>query len=88
MNNSINRKERRKYEASLKKNNLKEYALLKSQSISRGKQLHLENTQNTQKLIQHQLEEKQFQIEETLRSNGYSEEQINKYIADWITFNS
>ncbi len=79
------RKQRRAYENFLKKTNPEAYRQWKSESLSRGKSIHENNQEAINKSLESQYEVYQEKIIERLKSEGKSQEEIDRHISIWVS---
>lgn len=79
------RKQRRSYELWLKKNNPTEYREWKSESIKRGKSIHQQTIESANKALEEKYEAQQGKIIEKMKSEGKSQEEIDRHISIWIS---
>lgn len=84
MGASQNRKQRREYELYLKKTDPKKYKEWKSGVSERGKQYHQAVEESARAAQNEFLEEKQRNMILDLRNRGYSDAQIDEYMAKWV----
>ena len=89
MSQSPNRRQRRAYLKSagiLKaKNqlNFNDWSALVSENIKKGKELHEQNVDFYDKQIGEQLQAKENSMVSFWKENGYSQEQIDKFLESW-----
>jgi len=82
---STARKQRRSYELWLKKTNPIAYREWKSESLKRGKFIHEQNVEAVNKSLEEQYEAHQGKIIERLKSEGKSQEEIDRHISIWVS---
>ena len=77
------RKQRRLYEAYLKKFHPAQYKEWKSGVIARGKKIHEANVEAANKVQEEYYENLQTKIVQDLRAQGKTNDEIDAYINDW-----
>jgi hypothetical protein len=78
------RKQRRLYEAYLKKFHPAQYKEWKAGVIARGKKIHEANVEAANKSQEEYYEKLQMKIVQDLRAEGKSNDEIDAYINDWV----
>lgn len=81
--NSQHRKQRRAYELWLKKNDPIKYREWKSESQSRGRQIHTENVEKVRQTESECYENLQTNMIVDMRRNGLSDMEIDERIENW-----
>lgn len=81
---SQSRKQRKDYERWLKKNNTEAYKQWKSESLERGRALTEEQEEKIRQYESEYYEKKQTNMILNLRSQGFSDSDIDKEIAIWV----
>jgi hypothetical protein len=78
------RKQRRLYEAFLKKFHPAQYREYKAGVIERGKKIHASNVEEIRKAEEARYEAIQTRLIQDMRNEGKSNEEIDEYINDWV----
>jgi hypothetical protein len=78
------RKQRRLYEAYLKKFHPAQYREYKAGVIARGKQIHEQHVEATRKNEEAYYEAIQTKMIQQMREEGISNDAIDEYINDWV----
>lgn len=78
------RKQRRLYEAYLKKFHPAQYKEYKAGVIARGKKLHEQHVESTRKQEEAYYEAIQTRMIQQMRDEGRTNDQIDEYINDWV----
>jgi hypothetical protein len=78
------RKQRRLYEAYLKKFHPAQYKEWKAGVIARGKKIHEANVEAANKYQEEYFEKQQTKIIQDMRAEGKTNEEIDAYINDWV----
>ncbi len=79
------RKQRRSYELWLKKNNPVAYREWKINSLERGKSIHQQNVDAINKSLEENYEAQQGRIIERMKTEGKSQEEIDRHISIWVS---